>query len=64
MEAATPADLAQEQLNAEIAHMKALRRDIKRALFYSTNYTWNDFLINNVALAFDSVTRTQATRCA
>jgi hypothetical protein len=30
--------------------MKALRRDIKRALFGATNYTWNDFLINNVAI--------------
>jgi hypothetical protein len=50
METATPADLAQGQLAAEQAHMKALRRDIKRALFGATNYTWNDFLINNVAI--------------
>lgn len=50
METATPADLAQQQLSAEEAHMKAMRRDIKRAIFGSSNYTFNDFLINNVAL--------------
>lgn len=50
METATPADLAQMQLDAEKAHMKAIRRDIKRAIFGSSNYTFNDFLINNVAL--------------
>lgn len=50
METATPADLAQGQLAAEQAHMKAIRRDIKRALFGPLNYTWNDFLINNVAI--------------
>jgi len=50
MESATPADIAQQQLAAEQAHMKAIRRDIKRALFGATNYTWNDFLINNVAI--------------
>lgn len=51
MQQATPADLAQRQLDAEKAHLKAIRRDIKRALFGATNYTFNDFLINNVALA-------------
>lgn len=50
LEEATPADLAQKQLDAQKAHMKVIRRDIKRAIFGSSNYTWNDFLINNVAL--------------
>lgn len=50
METATPADLAQAQLDTEKAHMKAIRRDIKRAIFGPSNYTFNDFLINNVAL--------------
>lgn len=49
-ETATPADIAQQQLAAEQAHLKAIRRDIKRALFGPLNYTWNDFLINNVAI--------------
>lgn len=51
MEVATPADLAQRQLDAEKAHLKVIRRDIKRAIFGPTNYTYNDYLINNVALA-------------
>lgn len=50
LEDATPADLAQKQLDAQKAHLKAIRRDIKRAIYGSANYTWNDFLINNVAL--------------
>lgn len=48
---ATPRDLALKQLDAEKAHLRALRRDIKRAIFGPANYTWNDYLINNVALA-------------
>lgn len=50
LEEATPADLAQRQLDAEKAHVKAVRRDLKRAIYGATNYTWNDFLVNNVAL--------------
>lgn len=50
LETATPADLAQGQLDAQSAHLKRIRRDIKRALYLSTNYTFSDFLINNVAL--------------
>lgn len=50
MEAATPADLAQSQLDAERAHMAAIRRDIKRAIYGSTNYSYTDFLINSVSL--------------
>jgi hypothetical protein len=37
-------------LDAQQAHKKAIRRDIKKAIFGSANYTFNDFLINNVAL--------------
>ena len=50
LQVATPADMAQKQLDAEKAHLKAIRRDIKRAIFGSANYTFNDFLINGVAL--------------
>lgn len=50
LQSATPADLAQKQLAAQTAHKLRLRKDIQRALFFSANYTFNDFLINNVAL--------------
>lgn len=48
---ATPADLAQKQLAAQIAHKRALRIAMKRAIFGATNFTFKDFLINNVDLA-------------
>jgi len=50
MEIATPADLALQQIDAEKAHMKALRRDVKRAIYGSANYTYIDHLINNYPL--------------
>lgn len=50
LEEATPADLAQRQLDAEKAHLKTIRRDIKRAIFGATNYTFSDYLVNNVSL--------------
>src|SRR6187549_1292458 len=34
--------LAERALAAETAYLKAHRRDLKRALFLSTNYTWRD----------------------
>jgi hypothetical protein len=50
MQQATPADLAVRQLAAEKAHIQALRRDLKRAIYLSSNYTFVDFLINKVSL--------------
>lgn len=48
---ATPADLAQRQLSAEQAHLRALRIAMKRAIFNNTNYSYTDHLVNNVSLA-------------
>lgn len=50
MQQATPRDLAMHQLAAEEAHRKRIRYDIKRAIYFSSNYIFPDFLINNVAL--------------
>lgn len=51
MQMATPADLAVRQLAAEKAQLQAIRRDMKRALYQSANYTFVDFLTNKVSLA-------------
>ena len=47
----TPADMATAVQNAEKAHLRAIQRDIKRAIFASANYTFNDFLVDKVDLA-------------
>jgi hypothetical protein len=47
---ATPADLAQAQLAAEEAHRREIRYQIKNAIFGPTNYTFTDYLVNNVSL--------------
>ncbi|HEU5089069.1 MAG TPA: hypothetical protein VFT99_16550, partial [Roseiflexaceae bacterium] len=47
---ATPADLAQAQLAAEEAHRREIRYQIKSAIFGSSNYTFADYLVNNVSL--------------
>lgn len=47
----TPADMAVSVQNAQKAHMRALQRDIKRAMYASANYTFNDFLVDKVDLA-------------
>lgn len=39
----TPADLAQAVLNAQDAHIRRVMRDIRRALFVPTNYTFVDY---------------------
>ncbi len=50
-ETATPADMAVAVLAAEKAHLKAVQREIKKALFLSANYTYVDYLIDKVSLA-------------
>jgi hypothetical protein len=50
-ETRTPADMAQAVLGAESAHLRAIQREIKKAIFLSTNYTFKDFLVDNVSLA-------------
>lgn len=51
MEVATPADLAQHQLAAQGAHMRAVQRDLKRAVYLASNYTYRDHLVDNVDLS-------------
>ncbi len=50
LQVATPADLAQQQLNAEAAHWRAILRDIKRAIYGSANYDYRDHLIDRMVL--------------
>ncbi len=50
MQTRTPADMAQAVLGAEAAHLRAIQREIKRAVFLSSNYTFRDHLVDNVDL--------------
>jgi len=50
-ESRTPADMAQAVLGAESAHLRAIQREIKKAIFLSANYTFKDFLVDNVSLS-------------
>ncbi len=52
---ASVGELAERAMAAETAYLKAHRRDLKRALFLSTNYTWRD--INGVPVADLAVKR-------
>jgi hypothetical protein len=52
---ATVGELAERALAAETAHQKSLRREIKKALFLSTNYTFRD--INSAPIADLAVKR-------
>lgn len=47
----TPADMAQAVLGAEAAHLRAVQKELKKALFLSANYNFNDHLVDNVTLA-------------
>lgn len=50
LQVATPADLAQAQLDAEAAHWRAVVREIKRAIYGSANYNYRDHLIDKMVL--------------
>jgi len=50
LETATPADMAKGQLDAEIAHKKAVVLQIQRAILRDGNYTFRDHLVDNVDL--------------
>ena len=39
----TPYDVAQATINAEVAHRRGVSREIKRALFPSTNYSFTEY---------------------
>lgn len=47
----TPADMAIAVQAGERAHLRMLSREIKRAFMLSSNYTWDDFLVDGVDLA-------------
>lgn len=50
LQKATPADLATAQLSAQKAHRKAFGREIRRALYLATNYSFFDHLVDNLEL--------------
>ena len=50
LQRATPADLAIAQLAAQKAHRKAVARELRRALYLASNYTFYDHLVDNVSL--------------
>lgn len=47
----TPADMAVATQNGQKAHLRAIQRDIKKAIYLSANYTFNDFLVDKVDLS-------------
>lgn len=51
MQIKTPADMAIAFQQGERAHLAALRRETRRAFYVSSNYTFRDFLVDNVDLA-------------
>jgi hypothetical protein len=50
MKTATVADLAIKTQAAQKAHLRAIQREMKRAIYGSANYTWTDMLVDNVSL--------------
>ena len=47
---ATPADLAIRTQSAQVAHRRAVMLEIRRAIYGSANYSFTDYLVDNVAL--------------
>jgi hypothetical protein len=50
MESKTAADMASMVLSSEKAHRREIQRQIKRAVYASANYTFNDHLVDKVDL--------------
>lgn len=50
LKAHTPAEMAEQVLGAEAAHLRAITREIKKAIYPSANYTFRDHLIDKVDL--------------
>lgn len=46
----TPAELANQMQAAKKAQLIELARQLKRAIYLSANYTWRDFLVDNIDL--------------
>ena len=51
LQTATPADMATMVLAAEKAHLREIQRQLKKAIYSSTNYTFRDHLVDKVDLA-------------
>lgn len=47
----TPADMAIAVQNAQKAHLRRVQTEIKKSIFLSANYTFTDFLVDNVDLS-------------
>lgn len=50
-ESHTPADMAIATQAAERAHLRMLTRELKRGFLLSSNYTWDDFLVDGIDLS-------------
>lgn len=64
LEEATGQEIAMSQQKAQKAHIRALNRDIRRALFYSANYTWRDFLVDNQDITVKRLINADSTAIA
>lgn len=50
LQVATPADLAVQQIAAKDAHWRRIQKELKKAVYGPSNYTFRDHLIDNVSL--------------
>ena len=51
MQVHTPAEMVEQVIGAQNAHLRAIQREIKKAIYLSANYTHRDHLVDNVDLA-------------
>ena len=51
MRTASPADMARQTQNAQARHRAKVIDQVAKALYGSSNYTFNDFLVNNLDLS-------------
>jgi hypothetical protein len=56
MQTHTPADMAIQVVSAENAHARKVRLEIQKAFYLSSNYTFNDHLVDKVDLAVKRLT--------
>jgi hypothetical protein len=61
---ATPADLAQHTLDAERADLRNIAREVKRALFLPTNYTFTDYLVDETEIAVKRLLNADSSQIA
>lgn len=47
----TPAEMVEQVTGAQNAHLRAIQREIKKAIYLSANYTFRDHLVDKVDLA-------------